>query len=160
MASFDDVHDTIAAEVAAGHIGRAVSVRGLIEVSPDHGLVLPYLARGLRRSIEWLDDEPERVLVSGSLESGHVCALLECRRGGTCVLACGVLRASEDGRGAMVDYVVLGNRGTARFEGDANRVTRVAPIEADAPELALRDALERSLRSRAPESIERAEESR
>lgn len=160
--SLETLLDTIAAETGSGRIGRPVSVRGLVEMYPDHGQLLALLARLACRASHWLDDPPARLYASGSVESGHVTALLEGRGGTTALLTGGVLRAGSP----FVDLLIVGSRGTLHHEGGIAashlEIPEAAALPGDltAVERRLLEGLGRSLESGGPVDVGAREEER
>lgn len=149
------LYAAVGKECASGRIGRPVMARGEIEAVADHGRLLAILARALGAASGWLADVPERVLASGSLEAGHVAALIEGEKGTTCLLACGVLRQGPP----TADLIVLGTNGAIRHEGPEDGIAvdysapPGAPEELSQAERSILRALEASLASGSPAAV-------
>jgi hypothetical protein len=158
MQPLETLFQTIERELRNGRIGRPVCVRGHLELSADHGRLLPALAGAAQRALEWLGEGASRVFAAGSIEAGHVCTLIEGRGGPACLLSIALRRRSFP----VADILVIGNQGSLRHEGLENGLSAsVEAVEAGRDALseaarAMLTAIERSLESAAPVDVDDA----
>lgn len=148
---------TLREDVRSGRIGRPVSVRGFFELSADHGQLVTDLSRTATAAFELLGEAPVEVSTAGKIESGHVSLLAVGGSGTTAVLSVSVLR----GRVPTADLLVIGSRGTLRYEGGANSPhldLSTPPGRTPSPaELRIFRAIESSLRTKTTAPVESRE---
>lgn len=112
--SLEIADGVIAPALDDGRVGTPVAARLLIHTPADHGQLEPLLARGIEVACRWLRSEPERLLVRGGAETGHIAAQVLCA-GGRSLLAsvalCGALKP-------RLEAVIVGNRGVAHWQPD------------------------------------------
>jgi hypothetical protein len=150
-AFLEDLFRAVAEALRSGRVGRPACVRGFLELSADHGHLVPLLARVLDEACRWLEDAPASLHAAGGAAAGQVTCLLRGESGATALLTAGLLRSGAP----TVDLLILGSRGSLRHEGGPNAVSlpATAPWQETAlsgEARAIRDALERALESGAP----------
>ena len=122
MEYFDALAESLAERLETGLIGEPVALRLHLQLSADHGLLLPAAAVGLRLSQDWFEAETEIRHVQGSIEAGYL-SLLAQARGRTALINAEVMAVEQTD--AYVRLLLVGNQGTAEFSD--------APAELEAP---------------------------
>ena len=129
--------------VSQRRIGSPVALRAFFHLSPDHGRLMPLLGEALNTASGWFASPPARLYALGGVREGQVTVLLEYAGGETALVSVGVLQDPTP----SADLLLIGNRGTLRYEG------RSEPGEPGAVDARLVGAVERSLASRTPVEI-------
>jgi hypothetical protein len=107
MTYLERLREAVAAEVGAGRIGEPVFARLVVEASADHGHLLGTAAAAAAFCGEILRAEIERLLVLGSVESGHLSVQVELAGGKSALVAAALLRRPAP----RVDLLLVGNHG-------------------------------------------------
>lgn len=148
MSFFVSLSASIREELSAGRVGRPVSVRAYLEISSDHGHLRDALAQLGGAAMDWMGDTPRRVMVQGAAPADHLCALFEGTDGATALITTSVQRRPAP----LVDLLILGDRGTIRFNSTADE--RSVDFTMEETSSLSRDqilrAIEDSLQQRAP----------
>ena len=145
MDTFTRLTRTVAEALASQRIGLPVSVRAHFHLTADHGLLLPILEAALAAAEKWFASSATRAYALGGARHGEITALVEYTAGQTALVSVAVLRDPLP----RTDILLLGNRGTLRFQESVT-------LGADgASHPKLRAALERSLTTQAPAEVER-----
>lgn len=145
MAYLTGLRGAVQDALTAKRIGSPVSLRALLLVSPDHGLLLPTLAEILTVCTQWFSAPPARLYALGGVRDGVITALAEFPAGQTALVTAATLHDPTP----LADLLVIGNRGTLRYQ---DHPESFAPGPAD-PKLSR--ALERSLALGTPVELER-----
>ena len=151
MSFFASLSTSIRGELSAGRVGRPVSLRAYVEISSDHGRLREVLAQLGVKAMDWLGDTPRRVMVLGAEPAEHLCALFEGTDGATALVTTSVQRRATP----RVDLLILGDRGTLRFNNAANELAvdiTVEPTGSPSHNQVL-GAIESSLRQRTPADL-------
>lgn len=114
MASFDSAIQTIEDGLKTAQIGQPVAVRIVAHLGTDHRQIERLAANALAHATKWLGGEPERLTVSGSIESGQITTLASFDGGQTALVSagsCGVDRP-------ILAIEVWCNRGILSWEDD------------------------------------------
>jgi len=140
MAYPEWLEKSLQAAIARKGIGAPVALRAFLQLTPDHGLLLPVLAHGVQMAERWFGSPLKQLYAQGAVEAGYLTALAEYQRGQTALISAETCR-SED---PMVLVLLVGNRGTLQFEDKPD----LAPlVPGDIP---VRTLIEKSLRSGQP----------
>jgi len=134
----------VGAALARKQIGRPVALRIVLQVTADHGLVVPVAAQAVEMAQRWFGSVAVRVYAQGGARSGFVSVLAEFAAGETALIA-----AEAGTEPPAVLVLLIGNHGTLQYD-DAREAVLAQP--ADSP---LRRVIERSLESRRPEAVSR-----
>jgi hypothetical protein len=102
------VHDRI----RSGSIGRPVFARLHLELSADHGLLMPYAAAGLEVVTQWLGSSVDRVYARGGVRQGFISLMVEFGQGQTAFVDAAVNAAGE----GEARLLLVGQRGTLRLD--------------------------------------------
>ena len=144
-------------KLADKSIGLPVALRAQLNLSSDHGLLVPSLA-GLASTAErWLGSKPLTVYAQGGAEAEYVSLLVKFSGGQTAVLSSEVVRGDggPGAEGPNVLLLIVGNHGTMQFTDHPGRDGRPVDIEPPGEPRArkLARAIEESLRKGQPKSL-------
>lgn len=151
VAYLDWVGETLAARLAQDSIGEPVAMRAFLQLSADHGLLIPTLATALAGAVRWFGPLSS-VYAQGGATAGHVSVLAE-YGGRTALVSTELLRSGEAGsEQPNIRYLVIGNHGTVQFSdapGEDGLRVDVSP-NADRATNAAAALIEESLRQGRP----------
>ena len=105
---------TVQNALATKQIGAPLAVRIVAHQSADHGTLERLAAVGLETAAGWLRSQPDRLMVSGSVERGQLSTLARFAGGQTALVSagsCGVGRP-------LLEVVVIGSSGILSWEAD------------------------------------------
>jgi hypothetical protein len=106
------LEQTVRDRIRSGAIGRPVFARLHLELTADHGLLLPYAAAGLDMVTQWLGSSVHRVYAQGGVRQGFISLLVEYGRGQTAFVDAAVNAAGE----GEARLLLVGQHGTLRFD--------------------------------------------
>ena len=118
-------------KLADKSIGLPVALRAQVNLSSDHGLLVPSLA-GLAAAAErWFRSTPLTVYAQGGAELEYVSLLVKFSGGQTAVTSSEVVRGDggSGAEGPNVLLLVVGNHGTMQFTDHPSRDGRAVDIE-------------------------------
>jgi len=127
----------VARAVAAGRVGTPVALRAFLYLSEDHGRLMETVGAVLAAAGGWFSSPARRLYALGGAAHGEITVLAEFAGGQTALISAGLLR----GPAPLANILVIGNKGTLRFEGPA------VPEPAPPAVRRLLSAVERSLAS-------------
>ncbi len=127
-------------------IGQPVALRAYLQVTSDHGLLLPVLTRAAVTASKWMRAPVSKLYAQGGVTAGYVTVLAEFAGGQTALLASETLR----GEPPMVTLLLIGNHGTMRFDDQPRPVTEATGSAG------LERAIQDSLRSGKPTAVRHA----
>lgn len=142
METFGDLEQAVSRALASKRIGIPVAARGFFQVSPDHGALLAVLESAVAASAVWFGSGVRRVYALGGARHGEITVTVEFAAGQTALVSAAVLRDPAP----LADLLLLGNRGTLRFQ-------EPAALRPEGAHPALRAAIERSLASGQPVEV-------
>lgn len=145
MSSFAGLEKAVAGAIAQKRIGSPVSLRAFFHLSADHGKMMPALGEALAAAERWLGSPPVRVYALGGVRTGEITAMVEYAGGQTALVSVGVLRNPAPAS----NLILIGNRGTLRFEDDSELG------EPGAGSRKLVEAVERSLAAQNPVEVDK-----
>lgn len=140
MAYLDWLDAAVRSAISNNAAGTLVALRALLQISSDHGHLLPMAAQTAELASRWFAAPLARVSAHGDLAAGHLSVLAEYAAGQTALLTAEVMRNEPP----MVALLLFANRGTLEFR-DAPFEPQFTPIDCAA--LAL---VERSLATAQP----------
>jgi hypothetical protein len=148
MFTLANLHSTVQTTLASKRLGKPVFVRYLLQGSDKAEAIPGRLAQLTHVVREWLGQPLERLYAIGSVDSGQVSLTLQFREGATAL----VTFARGQPRGAGVDLLVVGNRGSIYHDaGSASLWDDAAAALPDRPDPAIKEWIEGALRSGKPE---------
>ena len=115
MGYFAGLEKAVAEAIAQQRIGSPVSLRAFFHLSADHGLLMQILGEALAAAEKWFRSAPVRVYALGGIRTGEITALVEYAGGQTALVSVGALRNPTP----LANLMLIGNRGTLRFEDDS-----------------------------------------
>ena len=139
MAYFPWLAKAVKSALSQNRIGTPVALRASFHLTPDHGRLLPILAEAVTTASGWFAGEPTRIYALGGIQTGEITVMVEFARGETALVSTAVLRIPVP----LADLLLIGNRGTLRFED--------APAAGINPKLL--KAIEQSLAARSPVTL-------
>jgi len=125
MSYFDILAESLEAKLQAGAIGEPVALRLYLQLSVDHGLLLPAGAGGVRLAERWFAGPADILYAQGSVASGYI-SLLVRARGRTALINAEVIWPSKPD--AFVRLLLVGNNGSAEFEDSPTAIGRQADL--------------------------------
>ena len=124
MNYFEILAESLSAKIDSGAIGAPVALRLYLQLTSDHGLLLPYAALGVDLAQRWLGAEADVAHVQGGVEKGYITVLGRVAVG-TCLIHSELVRASD---APSVRLILVGNQGSAEFEDSPFALGRVAEL--------------------------------
>ncbi len=121
---FEVLGRSLSAKIETGAIGTPVALRLYLQVTGDHGLLLPYAALGVDLAQRWLGAPAEIAHVQGGVEMGYI-TVLGRLGGGTCLIHSELIRASDE---PSLRLLLVGNQGSAELEDSPAALGRVAEL--------------------------------
>lgn len=148
-----ELHRAVEGAVAAKHIGTPVFVRYLFQTANDADAV-PRLTNAVAAVRGWIAQPIDRVYALRT-DAGQVSLTLTFSGGATALVSF----AHGQPHGSGIDVMVLGNHGALYHEAESDPPgTEAASGPKEQPDPAVRDAIERSLRSGKPEPFDKRRE--
>jgi hypothetical protein len=132
---------TIAAQLSKDQIGKPVFVRTHLELSADHGLLIPLSEAGIAMTRRWLGANVRSIYALGGVKRGTVSLQVELAQGQTALVSAEVAHGDE----SRVQMLCVGQHGTLCFDDFPDPVLLMQPIEAPKPRY--RSYIEKSLAS-------------
>jgi len=118
---FDILAESFSAKIESGAIGTPVALRLYLQLTADHGLLLPYAALGVDLAQRWLTGQADVAHAQGGVEKGYITVLGRLGTG-TCLVHSELIRGSDS---PSVRLVIVGNRGSAEFSDSPSALGRV-----------------------------------
>ncbi len=139
MQYFSWLEKTIGAALAGNPIGRPVFVRAHLELTADHGLLIPISEAGVA-IVSRLAGAPVRSIYAlGGVKQGTVSLQVEFAQGQTSLVTAELTHGGEP----AVQLLLAGQNGTLRFDDFPDPRLLVQTIESPTP--GYRRSIERSL---------------
>ena len=145
-------------KLADNSIGLPVALRAQLNLSSDHGLLVPSLAGLASAADRWFSSKPLTVYAQGGAELEYVSLLVKFSGGQTALLSSEVVRGDGGlgSEGPNVLLLVVGNHGTMQFTDnpgpDGRAVDIGLPRGAETQKLAR--AIEESLTKARPIALD------
>lgn len=108
---------TTQAAIDEGRIGQPVFLRGFAQVSPGEAALREAAAAALWLAAGWMGGPPTRVMALGGPERAQITIAVEFGGGQSGLLGI----SGSAGEPSRLEWVLVGNRGTMRFEGPMPR---------------------------------------
>lgn len=105
------LEETVGARLRGGAIGKPVFVRANLQLSADHGHLVPLAAAALDTASQWIGAAVRSIYAQGGIRQGFVSLLVEFA-GGQSALVTAELAHS----GAETQLLIVGQHGTLRFD--------------------------------------------
>ncbi len=144
MHYFSWLERTIETALAGSQIGRTVFVRAHLELTADHGLLIPICEAGLSIAGRWVGADVRRIYALGGVKHGSVSLQVQFADGQTSLLSAELTHGGEP----VVHLLIAGQQGALRFDDFPEPRLLVQTIGPSTP--GYRGAIERSLASGKP----------
>ncbi|MSV28391.1 MAG: hypothetical protein EXQ52_06550 [Bryobacterales bacterium] len=144
MRYFSLLERTIEAALAGNPVGRAVFVRAHLELTADHGLLIPISEAGLAIARRWVGASVRRIHALGGVRHGSVSLQVEFAEGQTSLVSAELTHGGEP----VVHLLIAGQQGTLRFDDFPDPRLLVQAIGVSTP--GYRGVIERSLTTGKP----------
>lgn len=145
------LEESLTAELAGKPIGEPVALRAYLELSGDHGHLVPTAAAAAAIAGRWFGDGLPTVYAQGGANQGYISITAGYPGGQTALIVVESHRA-DTAEPPAARLLLIGNKGTIEFADSPGSDLR--PIDLSPPfgpsEDALADAISRSLRLRGP----------
>ncbi len=112
MTYLEWLDNAVAAQLKRDRIGRPVFLRASLQITADHGLLLPILAAAMEAASRWMRSPVRRVYAQGGSRQGFASVLVEFGDGQTALLSTELSHGGE----AFVELLLLGQHGSFRFQ--------------------------------------------
>ena len=145
------LEDSLADKLKEQPVGVPVALRAYLELSGDHGHLVPTAGALAAAAAGWFGAGLPNVYALGGADQGYVSVTATYPRGQTAVIVVESLRGAAAEQPG-VRLLLIGNHGTMEFADVPGADTRTADLAppADTKADILSRAIERSLRSRTP----------
>ncbi len=149
--------DSLAEKLKEQPVGVPVALRVYVELSGDHGHLVPTAGVMAAAAAGWFSAGLPNVYALGGADQGYVSVTATYPGGQTAVIVVESLRGTA-GEQPNVRLLLIGNHGTMEFADTPGSDTRTVDLDppANTEAGALSRAIERSLQSRTPIAGERA----
>ena len=141
---FSWLEKTVVAELSGDQVGKPVFVRAHLELTADHGLLIPISEAGVAITRRWLGVDVRSIYALGGLKYGTVSLQIEFTQGQTALVSAELSHGAEP----SVQLLCVGQHGTLRFEDFPDPALLVPPIQTPKP--GYRGYIEQSLASGRP----------
>ena len=111
VAYFQWLGQAVRAKLTDKPIGDAVALRAYLQLTSDHGLLIPTLAAALAMAGRWLGS-PTGLYAQGGSRQGYVSALAQFS-GRTALISSDLIRTGDER--PAVTLLLVGNRGSLQF---------------------------------------------
>ena len=138
---FSWLEETIGAQLAGDQVGKPVFVRAHLELTADHGLLIPISEAGVSLARRWLGAGVRSIYALGGVKYGTVSLQVEFAQGQTALVSAELSHGGE----SSVQLLCVGQHGTLRFEDFPDPLLLMQPIQPPTP--GYRGYIERSLAS-------------
>jgi hypothetical protein len=135
---------TVGAQLSGDQVGKPVFVRAHLELTADHGLLIPISEAGVAITRRWLGADVRSIYALGGVKYGTVSLQVEFAQGQTALMSTELSHGGE----SSVQLLCVGQHGTLRFEDFPDPVLLMQPIQTPMP--GYRGYIERSLASGRP----------
>lgn len=145
------LEESLAGKLAEKPIGEPVVLRAYLELSGDHGHLVPTVAAAAAIASRWFGGGLPTVYAQGGADQGYV-SITASYPGGQTALIVAESRRGDTAEPAAARLLVIGNKGSIEFAdapGSDMRSIDLSP-PAGPEEDALGEVIIRSLRSRSP----------
>ena len=145
------IEQSLAAKLSEQPIGEPVALRMYLELSGDHGHLVPTAGVAAAIASRWFGTGLPTVYAQGGADQGYV-SITASYPGGQTALIVAESRRGDSAGLPSARLLLIGNRGTVEFVDSPDARTRVIDLSPPSgrEEDALSQAIGRSLRSRAP----------
>lgn len=118
--------DAIGAKLNARAIGKPVFLRANLQLSADHGLLLPLAAELVETAGRWLGAPVSTVYAQGGVRWGFISLLLQCESGESALIAIETTHGAQP----EAQVLVVGQHGTLRFDDfpEPLQIDSAAPV--------------------------------
>ena len=142
MRYFAWLEKTVGAKLAAGAIGRPVFIRAHLELSADHGLLIPVTEAVLAITRRWMGSAAgvRGIYALGGVKHGSVTLQVEFAQGQTALVSAEPVHPAAE---PAVQILCTGQHGSLRFDDFPDPSALTQPIEPPKP--GYRGYIERSL---------------
>ena len=144
MRYFSWLEKTVGAQLSGDQVGKPVFVRAHLELTADHGLLIPISEAGVAITRRWLGAGVRSIYALGGVKDGTVSLQVEFAQGQTALVSAELSHGGE----SSVQLLCVGQHGTLRFEDFPDPVLLMQPIQPPKP--GYRGYIERSLASGRP----------
>ncbi len=121
MAYLEWLEQTLTEKLAEEPIGRPVALRAYLQLTHDHGRLIPVLAAATAAAQRWLSADVPRIYAQGGVSDGALSILAAFPNGATAMISSELARPQPDGCGEplAITLLLVGNRGTMQFRHTA-----------------------------------------
>ena len=135
---------TVGDQLSGDQVGKPVFVRAHLELTADHGLLIPISEAGVSLARRWLGAGVRSIYALGGVQYGTLSLQVEFAQGQTALLSAELTHGGE----SSVQLLCVGQHGTLRFDDFPDPVLLMQPIQTPKP--GYRGYIERSLASGRP----------
>jgi len=120
---------TVGSQLSSDSIGKPVFVRAHLELTADHGLLIPLSEAGLAMTQRWLGAGVRSIYALGGAKFGTVSLQIDFVQGQTALVSAELAHGAE----SSVQVLCVGQHGTARFDDFPDPIMLTQPIEVPKP---------------------------
>ena len=126
MRYFSWLEKTVGAQLSSDQVGKPVFVRAHLELTADHGLLIPISEAGVAITRRWLGAGVRTIYALGGVKYGTVSLQVEFAQGQTALVSAELTHGGE----SSVQLLCVGQHGTLRFDDFPDPVLLMQPIAA------------------------------
>jgi hypothetical protein len=141
---FSWLEKTVGAQLSGDQVGKPVFVRAHLELTADHGLLIPISEAGVAIARRWLGAGVRSIYALGGVQYGTVSLQVEFVQGQTALVSAELTHGGE----SSIQLLCVGQHGTLHFDDFPDPAMLMQPIEPPKP--GYRGYIERSLASGRP----------
>jgi hypothetical protein len=141
---FSWLEKNVGAQLSGDQVGKPVFVRAHLELTGDHGLLIPISEAGVAIARRWLGADVRSIYALGGVKDGTVSLQVEFAQGQTALVSAELSHGGEP----SVQLLCVGRHGTLRFDDFPEPAFLMPPFETPKP--GYRAYIERSLASGRP----------
>ena len=130
MDYFEILSESLLARVENGAIGKPVALRLYLQLTNDHGQLIPHAALGVDLAKRWLDGGAKIVHLQGGVKSGYITILTRVGNG-TALVHSELIRPPTSP--ARLRLLLVGNQGSAEFEDSPSALGHPAELTLPSP---------------------------
>jgi hypothetical protein len=120
---------TVGTQLSNDQIGKIVFVRAHLELTADHGLLIPLSEAGIAMTRQWLGTGVRSIYALGGVKYGTVSLQVEFAQGQTALVSTEIAHGPE----LSVQMLCVGQHGTVRFEDFPDPALLMPPLEIPKP---------------------------
>lgn len=148
MRYFSWLEATVGAQLSGDRVGKPVFLRAHLELTADHGLLIPISEAAVAIARRWLGAGVRSIYALGGVKHGTVSLQVEFAQGQTALVSAELTHGGE----SSVHLLCAGQHGTLRFDDFPDPALLRQAIEPPKP--GYRGYIEQSLASGRPARVE------